>query len=129
MKSTPSGAPHSTHSVAAIAKADAAPAGPSESSGSSAVLRTCSGRPCTMRLVGVAIGDLVRVDKRGRLFYAQVVDFDASELLIEPLDRHNSYRRPSAREVLAHWRKASTPRHLPTPPPPLPSGQLALYLR
>ncbi len=79
-----------------------------------------------MRLVGVAIGDLVRVDKRGRLFYAQVVGFDSGELLIEPLDRHTSDRRASAREVLAHWRKAGTPRRLPTPPPPSPPHQLSL---
>jgi hypothetical protein len=52
-------------------------------------------------------GDLVLVDKRGRLFYARVLGAGATgDLTVEPLDRRSSWRQAMAREVIDHWSHA-----------------------
>ena len=49
-------------------------------------------------------GDLVLVDRRGRLFYAKVAGLEqAGVLAIEPLERRVTYRTAKAREVVDHW--------------------------
>jgi hypothetical protein len=75
-----------------------------------------------MRLAGIKAGDVVLCDVRGRRFYAiAVVDGDyasapivdpqkphggGGELAVDPITSGVTYRRVSARQVIAHWRRA-----------------------
>jgi hypothetical protein len=57
-----------------------------------------------VRTRGIQPGDLVMVDKRGRVFYARVLGAGAAgALAVEPLDRRISWRQATAREVVDHW--------------------------
>jgi hypothetical protein len=57
-----------------------------------------------MRTRGIRPGDLVKVDKRGRVFYARVLGASRlGGLALEPLDRRVSWRQATAREVIDHW--------------------------
>ena len=69
-----------------------------------------------MRLRGIDPGDLVLVNKRGRLFHARVRVVEEERLRLEPIERNVSYRECTAREVADHWRHAGRPRE--TKPPP-----------
>jgi hypothetical protein len=60
---------------------------------------------------GIAAGDIVEVDKRGRRFHALVTELEQQEsgrfeLVVRPLDSRISWRTASVREVVAVWRKA-----------------------
>ena len=60
---------------------------------------------------GIAPGDIVLVDKKGRRFHAQVTELEQLdsgrfELAVRPLDSRISYRTASVREVVEVWRKA-----------------------
>lgn len=59
-----------------------------------------------MTLGGVRAGDIVLADRKGRRFYAIVVERRDRELIVEPVDRRVTYRRVKAREVLGIWRKS-----------------------
>ncbi len=75
-----------------------------------------------MRTRAISPGDLVMVNKRGRVFYARVLGTGAAGgLSVEPLDRRISWRQASAREVIDHWTHAR-PDRAERPP----AGQLAL---
>ncbi len=64
-----------------------------------------------MRMRAIHRGDLVLINKRGRLFYARVVGAGAMDgLSVEPLDRRVSWRSATAREVTDHWGHARTER-------------------
>ena len=59
---------------------------------------------------GIAPGDIVEIDKKGRRFHALVETLDQSdsgrfELEVRPLVRGVSYRRATVREVVGVWRK------------------------
>jgi hypothetical protein len=59
---------------------------------------------------GIAPGDIVLVDKRGRRFHAQVTELEQLEsgrfeLVVRPLDSRISWRTASVREVVEVWRK------------------------
>jgi hypothetical protein len=70
-----------------------------------------------MRTRGIEPGDLVLVNKRGRLFHARVRTVEPSGVLrLDPIERHVSYREASAREVADHWRHAGRPRSERPPP-------------
>lgn len=71
-----------------------------------------------MRTRGIDPGDMVLVNKRGRLFHARVrvVEHDG-RLRVEPLERNISYRECTAREVVDHWRHAGRPREQDKPGP------------
>lgn len=69
--------------------------------------------PSTKRTTskGIAAGDIVEVDKKGRRFHALVVELEQLEsnrfeLKIRPLDSRVSYRTASVREVIEVWRRA-----------------------
>lgn len=71
-------------------------------------------RPQRLSSKGIAPGDLVEVDKKGRRFHALVValqqrDSGRFELELKPLDARISYRSASVREVVGLWRKAALP--------------------
>ena len=60
---------------------------------------------------GIAPGDIVQVDKKGRRFHALVTELVQGEsgrfeLSVRPLDSRISYRTATVREVIDVWRKA-----------------------
>ena len=60
---------------------------------------------------GIAAGDIVLVDKKGRRFHALVTELEQLEsgrfeLAVRPLDSRISYRSASVREVQDVWRKS-----------------------
>jgi hypothetical protein len=62
---------------------------------------------------GIAPGDVVEVDKKGRRFHALVrsLDQDAKgffHLELQPFDRRVSYRHATVREVVTVWRRVRT---------------------
>ncbi len=59
-----------------------------------------------MTLTGVKPGDIVLADRKGRRFYAIVIERRERELAVEPIDRRVTYRVVKAREVLGIWRKS-----------------------
>ncbi len=71
-----------------------------------------------MRTRGIDPGDMVLVNKRGRIFHARVrkVEEDG-RLRVEPVERNISYRECTAREVVDHWRHAGRPRETDKPGP------------
>ena len=60
---------------------------------------------------GLAPGDIVEIDKKGRRFHALVEALEQSasggrfELALRPLARGVSYRRATVREVVGVWRR------------------------
>jgi hypothetical protein len=63
-----------------------------------------------MRVAEIQPGDVVKVDKKGRVFYALVVEVlsqrNREPIKFEPLCPNNSYRTARPRDVVGHWRKA-----------------------
>jgi hypothetical protein len=60
---------------------------------------------------GIAPGDIVQVDKKGRRFHALVTtlaqgDSGRFELEFRPLERGITFRTATVREVVAVWRRA-----------------------
>lgn len=56
---------------------------------------------------GIETSDIVKVSKRGRLFYAVVRGRGPDgQLLVEPIERNISHRHVSAREIGDHWAHA-----------------------
>lgn len=60
---------------------------------------------------GIAPGDIVEVDKKGRRFHALVTKLDQGdsgrfELEFRPLERGITFRTATVREVVAVWRRA-----------------------
>jgi hypothetical protein len=60
---------------------------------------------------GIAPGDIVLIDKKGRRFHALVVELDQVDsgrfhLTVRPLDSRISYRQATVREVVGVWRRA-----------------------
>jgi hypothetical protein len=78
-------------------------------------LPTETAPPRTQRVSskGIAAGDVVEVDKKGRRFHALVksLDQDAKgyfHLELQPFDRRVSYRQATVREVVTVWRRVRT---------------------
>ena len=68
-------------------------------------------RPRRTTSKGIAAGDIVLVDKKGRRFHALVTELEQTgtgrfELCLRPLDSRISYRTATVREVIGVWRKA-----------------------
>jgi hypothetical protein len=77
-----------------------------------------------MRLRSIAPGDIVLVNKRGRVFHALVRGRTAAgDLLVDPLDRRITYRHATAQEINDHWRRGDRRDGEPGAPA---DGQLAL---
>ena len=62
---------------------------------------------------GIAPGDVVEIDKKGRRFHALVrqIEQDANgyhHLDLHPFDRRVSYHRATVREVVTVWRRVRT---------------------
>lgn len=63
---------------------------------------------------GIAPGDVVEVDRKGRRFHALVVSLQQREsgrfeLELRPFDNRISYRSATVRDVVALWRRAQLP--------------------
>jgi hypothetical protein len=61
---------------------------------------------------GIAPGDIVEIDRKGRRFHALVTAIDRREsgrfdLELRPLDGRSTWRTATVREVVAVWRKSS----------------------
>jgi len=68
-------------------------------------------RPRRVTAKGIAPGDIVEVDKKGRRFHALVTalrqgESGRFELDLRPLDRRITWRAATVREVVAVWRRA-----------------------
>lgn len=64
-----------------------------------------------MRGRSIHRGDIVLVNKKGRLFHARVQGLGATGgFAIVPLERNVSYRQATAREVVDHWSHAARDR-------------------
>jgi hypothetical protein len=63
-----------------------------------------------MQLASVRPDDIVRVNKKGRVFEAFVRGRRDGGLEIEPIQRGITYTTASAREVICHWAKRGRPR-------------------
>lgn len=64
-----------------------------------------------MRTRAIHRGDLVLVNKKGRLFHAKVQGLGAmGGLSVVPIERNVSYRQASAREIVDHWSHAARDR-------------------
>jgi hypothetical protein len=80
-----------------------------------------------MRLEGIAVGDIVLVERKGRMFHAEVEgksngkgELALGELAIRPLERGITYRTAGARDIVTHWRRkvpCATPRARSRPRP------------
>lgn len=60
---------------------------------------------------GIAPGDIVEVDRKGRRFHALVESVDQREsgrfdLAVRPLDGRSTWRSATVREVVGVWRRA-----------------------
>lgn len=64
-----------------------------------------------MTLSGIRPGDVVRCDVRGVTFHA-IVEVEPVDggLSVRPIERGVSYRRVTARQVVAHWRRSARSR-------------------
>lgn len=49
-------------------------------------------------------GDIVRVDKKGRLFEAHVTSRAPGMVLIKPIQKNVNYTSATSREIVRHWR-------------------------
>lgn len=64
-----------------------------------------------MRTRAIHRGDIVLVNKKGRLFHAKVQGLGATGgFSVVPLERNVSYRQASAREIVDHWAHAASER-------------------
>lgn len=69
------------------------------------------GRPARITSKGIAPGDIVEVDRKGRRFHALVEAIEQREsgrfdLTVRPLDGRTTYRSATVRDVVAVWRRA-----------------------
>jgi hypothetical protein len=60
---------------------------------------------------GIAPGDIVEVDRKGRRFHALVEGIEQREtgrfdLMLRPLDGRTTYRTATVRDVVTVWRRA-----------------------
>jgi hypothetical protein len=71
---------------------------------------------------GIAPGDIVEVDRKGRRFHALVERVEQREsgrfdLALRPLDGRSTWRSATVREVVGVWRRAGASRPAPAATP------------
>jgi hypothetical protein len=67
--------------------------------------------PSRLTSKGIAVGDIVEIDRKGRRFHALVDGIEQREsgrfdLMVTPLDRRSTWRSATVREVVAVWRRS-----------------------
>lgn len=71
-----------------------------------------------MRLNAIGPGDIVRCNKKGRLFHALVTGVGpAGTLSVRPIERNISYRHVAAAEIADHWTHSVATRRADRRPP------------
>jgi hypothetical protein len=60
---------------------------------------------------GIAVGDIVEIDRKGRRFHALVDGIEQREsgrfdLTVRPLDGRSTWRSATVRDVVAVWRRS-----------------------
>lgn len=63
-----------------------------------------------MQLGSLETGDIVLLDKKGRRFHGIVDAIDGQQLKVTPIDRHNTWRTATAKEVIGIWRASKATR-------------------
>ncbi|HEX8106051.1 MAG TPA: hypothetical protein VF533_25790 [Solirubrobacteraceae bacterium] len=77
-----------------------------------------------MRARAIHRGDIVLVNKKGRLFHAKVQGLGATGgFAVVPIERNISYRQVAAREIVDHWAHAAPERATD----PEAGGQIAFW--
>jgi hypothetical protein len=69
--------------------------------------------PSRLTSKGIAVGDIVEIDRKGRRFHALVETIEQREsgrfdLAVRPLDGRSTWRSATVRDVVAVWRRAKT---------------------
>jgi hypothetical protein len=59
-----------------------------------------------MTLQNIKVGDVVKCDIGGRLFYALVTEKIERALNVEPISPNVNYRQVKSSQVKGHWRKS-----------------------
>ena len=59
-----------------------------------------------MQIGGVRAGDIVKCDRQGWVFFAEVTGKSKGRLEIEPINKGCTYREVTSRQVIAHYRKS-----------------------
>lgn len=63
-----------------------------------------------MSIAGLKPDDIIKVDKKGRRFFAQVRDIEGRVVNFMPTDRSISYRSCTSHEVVGIWRATKATR-------------------
>jgi hypothetical protein len=76
---------------------------------------------------GIAPGDIVEVDRKGRRFHALVTaieqrDSGRFDLEVRPLDGRSTWRTATVRDVVAVWRRARATGPIPPEPAAAPAA-------
>lgn len=76
---------------------------------------------------GIAPGDIVEIDRKGRRFHAFVERIDQREsgrfdLAVRPLDGRSTWRSATVREVVGVWRRAKGAGAMPPEPEAAPEA-------
>ncbi len=62
-----------------------------------------------MRLANVLVGDIVLVNRKGRVFHAIVTGTERRGLSLEPIDKRITYRHCGSHDVVGHWARRGRP--------------------
>jgi len=62
-----------------------------------------------VRLANVLVGDIVLVNRKGRVFHALVTHTEPHALGLEPIEKRITYRRCTAHDVVGHWARRGRP--------------------
>jgi hypothetical protein len=62
-----------------------------------------------VRLANVLVGDIVLVNRKGRVFHAVVTRTEPHGLGLEPIEKRITYRQCSAHDVVGHWSRRGRP--------------------
>jgi hypothetical protein len=67
--------------------------------------------PSRLTSKGIAVGDIVEIDRKGRRFHALVDGIEQREsgrfdLTVKPLDGRSTWRSATVRDVVAVWRRS-----------------------
>lgn len=59
-----------------------------------------------MQIGGVKPGDIVKCERQGWVFFAEVTATGKGALEVEPINKGCTYREVKSRQVVAHYRKS-----------------------
>jgi hypothetical protein len=62
-----------------------------------------------VRLANVLVGDIVLVNRKGRVFHAIVTGSEGRVLHVDPIDKRISYRQCGSHDVVGHWSRRGRP--------------------